>query len=119
MTKKVQKVLVESQALLLNWLRFNRRNSQPSLTSFPETVLQPPVSRFLGSNICNLDETPIPYEYLEGKTYDVMGGKTICAKQSQSGWDKRPALLVLCVFADGVPRVPPMVTSYGKGERLG
>jgi len=118
-TKKAQKVPVEYQALVLNWLRFNRRNSQPRLTPFLETVLQPLVSRFLESNICNLDETPIPYEYLEGKTYDVKGEKTIWAKQSQNGWDKRQASLVLCVFADGVPRVPPMVIFRGKGERLG
>ena len=102
-TKKAQKVLLEYQTLVLNWLRFNRRNSQPRLTPYLETVLQPQVSRFLESNIVNLDEMPIPYEYLEGKTYDVKGEKTIWAKQSQNGWDKRQASLVLCVFADGVP----------------
>ena len=76
-TKKVQKVPLEYQTLVLNWLRFNRRNSHPHLTPFLETVLQPQVSRFLESNIVNLNKTPIPYEYLEGKTYDVKGEKTI------------------------------------------
>jgi len=118
-TKKAQKVPVEYQTLVLNWLRFNRRNSQPRLTKFLETVLEPQVSRFLESNICNLDETPIPFEYLEGKTYDIKGEKTIWAKLSQNGWDKRQASLVLCVFADGIPRVPPMIIFRGKGERLG
>jgi len=117
-TKKAQKVPLEYQTLVLNWLRFNRRNSQRRLTPFLETVLQPQVSRFLESNIVNLDETPIPYEYLEGKTYDVKGEKTIGAKQSQNGWDKRQASLVLCVFADGVPRVSPMIIFHEKGERL-
>jgi len=82
-------------------------------------MLQHPVGRYEESNICNLNETPIPFEYLEGKTYDTIGSKTVWAKSSQSGWDKRQASLVLCVFADGVPRVPPMIIFRGKGERLG
>jgi len=86
---------------------------------FLEIILQPPVSRFEESNICNLDETPIPFEYLEGKTYDTVGEKTIWAKASQNGWDKWQASLVLCVFVDGVPRVPPIIIFRGKGERLG
>ena len=49
---------------MINWLRFNRRNLQPRLTMFLESVLQTPVNRFEESNICNLDEIPIPFEYL-------------------------------------------------------
>jgi len=118
-TKKAQKIPIEYQALGINRLRFNRRNSQPRLTMFLETVLQTPVSRFEESNICNLDETPIPFEYWEGKTYDIVGEKTIWAKASQNGWDRRQASLVLCVFADGAPRVSPTIIFRGKGERLG
>ena len=70
-------------------------------------------------NISNLNETPIPYEYLDGKTYDTKRATTIWAKSLQSGWDKRQASLVWCVFADGVPRVPPMIIFRGKGTRLG
>jgi len=73
----------------------------------------------LESNICNLDETPIPFEYLEGKTYDIKGERTVWAKLFQNGWDKRQASLVLCIFADGIPRVPPMIIFRGKGDQLG
>ena len=118
-TKKAQRLPAEYQSLVLNWLRFNRRNSQPKNTPFLELVLQTPANRFSESNICNLDETPIPFEYLEGKTYDPIGAKTVWAKSSQNGWDKRQASLVLCVFADGIPRIPPMIIFRGKGERLG
>ncbi|RPB06019.1 hypothetical protein L873DRAFT_15434 [Choiromyces venosus 120613-1] len=117
--KKVQQLPAKYQSLVLNWLRFNQQNSQPPLTPFLELVLQTPASCFLKSNICNLDETPIPFEYLEGKTYNPIGGKTIWAKSTQNSWDKRQASLVLCVFADGVPRVPPMIIFRGKGTRLG
>lgn len=118
-TKKAQKIPAEYQALVVNWLRFNRRNSQPPPNPFLDIVLSSPVSRFKLSNICNLDETPIPYEYLDGKTYEITGEKTVWAKSSQSGWDKRQASLVLCVFADGIARVPPMVIFQGMGKRLG
>lgn len=82
-------------------------------------VLRCPVGRFEKSDICNLDETPIPFKYLDGKTYDTIGEKTIWGKGSKSGWDKRQASLVLCIFADGVPRVPPMIIFRGKCEQLG
>lgn len=59
---------------------------------------------------------PIPYEYSEGKTYDTKGEKTIWAKQSQNGWDKRQASLVLCIFAVRVHRVPPMVIFVRRGS---
>jgi len=118
-TKKAQKVPGDYEMLVVNWLRFNRRNSQPRTASFWEVALERPVGRFELSNICNLDETPIPFEYLQGKTYNRVGEKTIWVKETRSGWDKRQATLVLCVFADGIPRVPPMVIFRGTGTRLG
>ncbi|RPA92259.1 hypothetical protein L873DRAFT_1710786, partial [Choiromyces venosus 120613-1] len=61
-----------------------------------------------------LDETLIPFEYLNGKTYDITRSKTIWVKESWSGWDKHQATLVLCIFAD----VPPMVIFHGISQRL-
>ena len=118
-TKKAQKIPTDYKVLIVNWLRFNRRNSQPRRNAFWEIAVERPVGRFELSNICNLDETPIPFEYLQGKTYDRVGAKTVWVKESRSGWDKRQASLVLCIFADGVSRVPPMVIFHGTGRRLG
>ncbi|RPA94083.1 hypothetical protein L873DRAFT_1940679, partial [Choiromyces venosus 120613-1] len=70
------------------------------------------------SNIYNLDETLIPFEYLNGKIYDITGSKTIWVKESWSGWDKYQATLVLCIFTDGIARVPLMVIFHGIGQRL-
>jgi len=47
-----------------------------------------------------------------------VGEKTIWVKESRSGWDRRQASIVLCVFADGVPWVLPMIIFGGKGTRL-
>jgi len=62
----------------------------------------------------NFDETPIPFEYIDKKTYNTRGAKTITAKTDRSGWDKRQATLVLYIFADGVLRIQPKLIFYGK-----
>lgn len=46
----------------------------------------------------------------------MIGSKTVWVEESRSGWDKRQASLVLCVFVDGVNRVPPMIIFHGKGN---
>jgi len=117
--KTAQELPEDYRILVINWLRFNRRNSQPRAACFWEVSLQHPVGRYELSNICNLDETPIPYEFLDGKTYNPIGEKTIWAKESKSGWGKRQASLVLCIFGDGIPRIPPMIIFHGTGRRLG
>jgi len=118
-TKTAQKLPEDYRILVINWLRFNRRNSQPRTACFWEVSLQHPVGRYELSNICNLDETPMPFEFLDGKTYNSIGEKTIWAKESKSGWGKRHASLVLCVFGDGIARIPPMIIFHGTGKRLG
>jgi len=119
-TKKATKIPADYELLVVNWLRFNRRNSQPRSGNFWDVAIKRPVGRYELSNICNLDERPIPFEYLNGtrKTYDLVGSKTIWAKESRSGWNKRQATLVLCIFANGIARVPPMVIFHGTGQRL-
>jgi DDE superfamily endonuclease len=67
----------------------------------------------------NFDETPIPFEYIDKKTYNIQGAKTISAKTDRSGWDKRQATLVLYIFADGVPRIQPKLIFHGKATNEG
>jgi hypothetical protein len=57
--------------------------------------------RFPLNRVLNMDETPIPFEYLDGYSYEVIGAKTVAAKSDRSGWNKRQATLILYVFADG------------------
>ena len=57
--------------------------------------------------ITNMDQAPLPFEYLCGKTYVCKGDMIVWAKSIRSGWDKRQATLVLTVFADGIPYVKP------------
>ena len=45
------------------------------------------VGRYQLSNICNLDEIPIPFQYLEGTTYNTIGDKpeTVWVNERRSG----------------------------------
>ena len=67
----------------------------------------------------NFDETLIPFEYIDKKTYNIRGAKTITAKTDRSGWDKQQATLALYKFADGIPRIQPKLIFYGKATDEG
>ena len=66
-----------------------RRNSQLRPEAEQESGDQSAlIGHYQLSNISNMDQTPLPFEYLEGQTYNKIGEKTIWAQSSQSGWDK-------------------------------
>jgi len=60
--------------MIINFLCFKRWNSQLRDGS-EDTVC--PVGRYLTSNIINMDQTPLPWEYLEGRSYETKGNKTV------------------------------------------
>jgi hypothetical protein len=65
--------------------------------------------------IVNLDETPLPFEFLNGYTYEVQGKKTIAGKSERSGWGKRLATIILYIMANGNNPFKPVVIFHGKG----
>lgn len=83
-----------------------------------EKVLQNAISRFYLSNICNVDETLLPFRYLSGRTYDTISFKTVWIKESKSSWDKQQASLVFCILQDGFDHGPLMIVFYGQGLHL-
>jgi hypothetical protein len=85
-TNQAQETPAQHCEMIINFLCFNRRNSQLRDGS-EDTVYA--VGRYLTSNIINMDQTPLPWEYLEGRTYKTKGNKTVWAKSRQSGWGKR------------------------------
>jgi hypothetical protein len=61
----------------------------------------PVVGRFKLSEIANMDQTPLAFDFIGSRTYKSTGTKTVFQKESQSGWDKQQCTLQLVVFADG------------------
>lgn len=110
-TNKASQLPIDYEESILNWIKYNRYNSKIR----PDNELglgdtSEVAGRYRLSNICNMDQTPLPFEYLSGQTYNTTGEKTIWIKGSkQSSWDKRQATVQLTVFADGVARVKPLI----------
>jgi hypothetical protein len=67
----------------------------------------------------NFNETLIPFEYIDKKTYNIQGAKTVTAKTNRSGWDKRQATLILYIFANGVPQIQPKLIFHEKATNEG
>jgi hypothetical protein len=71
--------------------------------------------RFPLNLIVNLDETPLPFEFLSGYSYDFKGVRTVAGKSERSGWDKRQATIILYIMADGSTPFKPVIIFHGKG----
>jgi hypothetical protein len=84
-TNKPQETPEEYFEIIIHFLCFNRRNSQ--LRDGTEDLVCGvlAVGRFLLSNIVNMDQTPLPWEYLEGKTYEFKGKRPVWVKSKKSG----------------------------------
>ena len=115
-TKQAQKPPEDFRDKIVAWLQFNRRNTIKNIDSncgLPRSIDTPLVGRFKLSEIANMDQTPIGFEFLSGRTYDFKGAKTVWVKEQRSGWDRRQATLQVCVFADGNKRCQPLLIYYG------
>ena len=64
---------------ITSWLLFNRRVQARF--------------NFELSEIANMDQTPIAFEFLNSRTYDTKGVRTVFVKQTGLGWDWRQATL--------------------------
>lgn len=74
------------------------------------------IRRYHLQNICNMDQTPVPYEFIVKHTYNSKGEKTIWMQSGQaSGWDKHQGTIQVTIFADVVPGVKPLIFFCGKG----
>jgi hypothetical protein len=115
-TKQAQNPREDFREKIEAWLQFNRRNTIINLGSDcgkPRSIEVPLVGRFKLSEIANMDQTPIAFGFLSGRTYDFKGAKTIWVKEQRSGWDRRQAILQICVFADGARRCQPLLIFHG------
>lgn len=108
-TKQAQKAPIEAQPNIIRWMQFNRRCSQ-----LRPGERQRDIGRYYLCNIYNMDQTPLPFEFLDGKTYDFKGNKTIWVRALRSGWSKRQATLMITVCGDGVPRCYPLIIFRGE-----
>ena len=101
-TKRAQVVPADYKDKITSWLQFNRRAQDRF--------------NFELSEIANMDQTPIAFEFLDSRTYDTTGIRTVFVKQTGSGWDRRQATLQILVHADGIQRCKPLLIFHGKNQ---
>ena len=90
----------------------------PGITKFHSKLLR--VCRrgvYQTKDIANMDQTPLPFELDDGKTYADKGSSEVWCVSGSSGLDKRQCTVQLTIFV-GVPRVRPLVIFHGKGLRI-
>ena len=63
-----------------------------------------------------MDQTPISFEFLDGRTYGTIGSRKVFVKQTGSGWDRRQATLQILVHADSIQRCKPLLIFQGINE---
>lgn len=90
---------MEASPHVERWLWFNRRSSQIYGSEIPRDVGQ-----FSQCDIYNVDQTPLPVEFLDGGV-----------KSMRFGWSKRQATQMVTVCADGIRRCNPLIIYRGKG----
>ena len=78
----------------------------------------PQEERFQLHQIANVDQTPLPFSFTQGPTYDTTNSSTVWVRGGSSGLDKRQCTAQLTIFADGKPRIKPFVIFRGKGKRI-
>ena len=76
-----------------------------------------PLGRWTPRNIANMDQTPLPFT-CSGETYADTGERSVWVRGGASGLDKRQCTAQLTLFADGEPRVKPLLIFRGKGKRI-
>ena len=68
--------------------------------------------------IANMDQTPLQFCFSDGPTYAGCGDKTVWVRGGASGLEKRQCTVQLTIFADGKPRLKPLLIFRGKGLRI-
>jgi len=99
-------------------MKFNRRQtvilpgSDCGIQRSP-AVEETRIGRFLPCHIVNMDQTPLPFEFGNGKTYDTKGNRTVFVRIGKNGNDKRKLTLQLAITADGKPHIRPLCIFAG------
>jgi hypothetical protein len=73
----------------------------------------PIIGRIKLSEIYNIDQSPLLFKFLKGRTYAKKGEKTIRLKGGKSRHNKRIYTLQIAIFADDMPRYKPLLMFKG------
>ena len=64
-----------------------------SIINIPRGLKVLVIGRIKFLEICNIDQSPLPFEYLKGYIYTKKGDKTVQIREGKSGHDKHQCTL--------------------------
>lgn len=105
-TKVGQDAPDDKAKAIQTFLQEIRRKSQPPARSQQH-------NRFLPQYIYNMDQTPLPFEFLQNCTFDTKGTTTVFIHTEHTSWTKRQATLMITACADGELRCKPILVFHG------
>ena len=68
--------------------------------------------------IANMDQTQLPFTFSDGSTYADTGERSVCVHGGASGLEKHQCTAQLTIFANGEPRVKPLLIFRGTGKQI-
>ena len=77
-----------------------------------------PLGQWTPRTIANMDQTPLPFTFCDGPTYADTGKRSVWVRGGASGLEKRQCTAQLTIFADGEPRVKPLLIFRGTSKRI-
>ena len=101
-TKRAQVVPADYKDKIISQLQFNR-HAQARFD-------------FKLSEIANIDQTPIAFKFLNSRTYNTKGIKTIFIKQTSLGQDQQQTTLQILVYTNSIQRYKPLLIFYSKNK---
>lgn len=77
---------------------FHKLVRKQALYKGPGKQSEGEIGQFKLSDICNIDQSPLPFAFLAGKTYANKGDETIWVRGAGSGLEKRQCTLQVMLF---------------------
>ena len=77
-----------------------------------------PLGQWTPRTIANMDQTPLPFTFCDGPTYADTGECSVWVCGAASGLEKGRCTAQVTIFADGEPRVKPLLIFRGTGKRI-
>src|SRR5437867_234204 len=84
-TNRAQKIPTDYEEKIRSFHQFIRKINTSKLTKNNPNGTILPIEKYVQSAIANMDQTPLPFDFMGGGTYTTKGGKEVWIKSQESG----------------------------------
>ena len=83
---------------------------------YVESLNHGPVLTNLIDSCLSMDQTPLPFEFLQNRTFDTKGTTTVFIQTDHTSWIKRHATLMITACVDGKLRCKPILVFHDSSK---